>query len=134
CLFRRAAHGFVTAGRFTDADKAMASVIADVYPLDLHRYCIWHTLQSIIKKCKGALSGAFPDMLNCFRKAAYCATTQVITLAYGCFIVEFQRRRHVAWSRYRLKRKKWALCFNPSALTLGVTSTGRVEGMNAVLK
>lgn len=32
------------------------------------------------------------------------------------------------------KREKWAFCFNPGALTLGITSTQRVEGMNAVLK
>ncbi|CAB1114912.1 unnamed protein product [Ectocarpus sp. CCAP 1310/34] len=32
------------------------------------------------------------------------------------------------------KREKWAFCFNPGALTLGITSTQRVERMNAVLK
>ncbi|CAM9942563.1 unnamed protein product, partial [Hapterophycus canaliculatus] len=31
-------------------------------------------------------------------------------------------------------REKWAFCFHPAALTLGITSTGRVEEMNAVLK
>ncbi|CAN0582689.1 unnamed protein product, partial [Ectocarpus sp. 12 AP-2014] len=32
------------------------------------------------------------------------------------------------------KRKKWAFCFHPASLTLGITSTSRVEGLNKVLK
>lgn len=32
------------------------------------------------------------------------------------------------------KKEKWAFCFHPGALTLGITSTQRVEGLNELIK
>ncbi|CAN0030352.1 unnamed protein product, partial [Hapterophycus canaliculatus] len=46
--FKKLRHGLSPDVVFTDANKAMTSAIADVYPDALHRYCIWHTLQNII--------------------------------------------------------------------------------------
>ncbi|CAN0568489.1 unnamed protein product, partial [Ectocarpus sp. 12 AP-2014] len=56
---------------FTDADKAMTAAIQEVCPLALHLYCIWHTIQNIIKRCTSVLQGRFAEMLDHFKKAAY---------------------------------------------------------------
>ncbi|CAN0568116.1 unnamed protein product, partial [Ectocarpus sp. 12 AP-2014] len=62
-------HGVPPEVIFTDADKAMTAAIQEVCPLALHLYCIWHTIQNIIKRCTSVLQGRFAEMLDHFKKA-----------------------------------------------------------------
>ncbi|CAN0154363.1 unnamed protein product, partial [Laminaria digitata] len=112
----------------------MTAAVKDVFPRSLHMFCMWHTVINVTKKCQVALQGNFKQMLSHFKAAAVNVCTTVFNYSRASLCFPYEQRILYLPTTSDTKKKKWAFFFHPGALTLGITSTQRVEAINGVLK
>ncbi|KAM5576773.1 protein FAR1-RELATED SEQUENCE 5-like [Rosa sericea] len=118
----------------TDQSAAMASAIAEVFPVTYHRLCVWHIYQNAAKRLSRVFHGS-ELFAHDFGKCVYDYEDEDDWLLAWSNMLEKHNLKEDKWLKNLFDmRKKWALVYGRHTFTADMMSTQRSESMNNILK
>ncbi|XP_024199802.1 protein FAR1-RELATED SEQUENCE 5-like [Rosa chinensis] len=116
----------------TDQDPAIAKAIAQVLPLTLHRFCLWHIMFKFRDKLGPVIAQSYYGL---FKASVYNSKTKEEFEASWKNAVQQSSQENHAWlnTMYEL-RSKWVPAFCNHIFHAGMQSSQRVESNHSFFK
>lgn len=121
---------------FSDGDQAIAAAIRSIVPEAVHRLCRWHLARNITEQLKATMGTEFAAYLTAFYRAADAVTHDEFDARWIELetIAEKSTKAMSYTKSLHTRAPSFAVYAIRGIFTAGVTSTQRVESVNALIK
>ncbi|CAM9383520.1 unnamed protein product [Choristocarpus tenellus] len=121
---------------FTVMNEEVSDAMLKVCPEARQMYCLQHAERRIREECScSMMTTAFDDMMQLFRASAFAATEKGFSRNWEAllrFLQDTDAKEYMADVIFE-KRKRWAFCYRPEVLTLGMAATQRLQQVFSVI-